>query len=838
MKISLNWAQKHSSVDLLKNANVDELVRKVGSQLGEVDEVVSWAPKYEGIVVAHVVSCEKHPNADKLSICTVDDGGAVKGVERNTDGHVQVVCGAPNVRAGLAVAWLPPGVTVPSSLDKDPFVLGTREIRGEVSNGMLASPAELAISDNHEGILEIDVEKVGQAQSKPGTPLSQLYGLDDVVIDVENKMFTHRPDLFGVLGDAREMAGIQGLAFKSPTWYLDEPKFKAGSKELPVSVDVKTNLVSRFMAVSLENVVVGPSPVWLQAGLTRVGIRPINNIVDITNFVMHLTAQPTHAYDYDKLLKVSGSNAAKLEARQSKKGEKLTLLSGKELTFADDSTVLITSNDTPVGVGGVMGGADTEVDESTTRIVLEAATFDMYNIRRTSMKYGLFTDAVTRFNKGQSPLQNDRVVALAIELIEQLAGGTTASEVADVHDDLPKPKLVRVHANFVNERLGLDLSADDMQKLLENVEIHVERNDSEDELKVTAPFWRTDIEIPEDVVEEIGRLYGFDHLPLELPKRDLKPTEQDDLLAFKQRIREVLAQGGANEVLTYNFVHGNLLEKVGQDPKLAFKLTNALSPDLQYFRMNLLPSLLDKVHQNIKAGYDEFALFELNKAHNKLHADDDEGLPTEFNMLSLVYASNDKLKKTGAAFYEVRKYLDYLAEKLGVALSYEPVKELDYPAFKPFDMSRTAMVKVKDTDVVLGLIGEFKPSVTKALKLPRRSAGFELGTIELMNQASGGSYKPLPRFPKVSQDITLKVLADTSYQTIYDFMLSNLDQPEHTQAQLEPVDIYQGEDATTKNVTLRFTIASFERTLTDTEVSKLLGSVAEKAKTKLNAERL
>lgn len=836
MKISLHWAKQYSNVDLDK-IGVDKLVEKIGSQLGEVDEVIHWGPKYEGILVAKVVTCEKHPNADKLSLCTIDDGGVAEGVTRNPDGTVQVVCGAPNVRAGLTVAWLPPGVTVPSSLDKDPFVLEAREIRGEVSNGMLASPAELAISDNHDGILEIEPDQVGEENTEPGTLFKNLYGLDDVVVDVENKMFTHRPDLFGILGDARELAGIQGLKFVSPEWYTKEPALPAGDG-LPVNVSVPSSLVSRFMAVTLDGIQVGPSPVWLQAGLTRVGIRPINNIVDITNFVMHLTAQPMHAYDYDKLLKVSGQDSVSLEARASKKGDRLTLLSGKELEFADDSTVLITSNDVPVAVGGVMGGADTEVDENTTRIVLEVATFDMYNIRRTSMKYGLFTDAVTRFNKGQSPLQNDRILAYAVKLFEQIVGAKPASKVADVHKEFSKPPLVRVHRDFVNQRLGLDLSVDDMQKLLENVEILVERSDNTDELKVTAPFWRTDIEIPEDVVEEIGRLYGFDHLPLALPTRDLSPTKPNDLLAFKQRVREILAQGGANEVLTYNFVHGNLLEKVGQDPKLAFKLTNALSPDLQYFRMDVLPSLLDKVHQNIKAGYDEFAIFELNKAHNKIHADDDDGLPTEFNMLALVYAANDKLSKPGAAFYEARKYLDFLAEKLGIQLAYVPAKEMDYPVFKPYDLTRTATVMVKNTDVVLGLIGEFKPSVIKALKLPKQSAGFEVSTMDLMQQATGTNYQQLPRFPKVSQDITFKVPTQLTFAELHDFVWDNLAWPEHTHPQLEALDIYQGEDLETKNITFRFTLASYERTLTDTEVSKLLADMAENAADKLSAIRL
>ncbi len=831
MKISLHWAQQYSNVELDK-IGTEKLVEKIGAQLGAVEEVIEWGPKYDGAVVAKVVACQKHPNADKLSVCLVDDGGVVKQVSRNKDGLVEVVCGAPNVKAGLTVAWLPPGMTVPATLDKDPFVLEARDIRGMVSNGMLASAAELGISDDHGGILEIETKDTGD-EVKPGTPFKQLYGLDDVVIDVENKMFTHRPDLFGVLGDAREMAGIQQLAFKSPEWYLNEPKF-AAVKGLALEAKIETDLVPRFMVVAMDDVAVKPSAIWLQTILTRVGIRPINNIVDITNFVMHLTGQPMHAYDYDKVVKIGKKSTASLEARLSKKGEKLQLLNGKILTLADDSTILISAHGVPVGIGGVMGGAETEVDETTKRIILEAASFDMYNIRRTSMSYGLFTDAVTRFNKGQSPLQNDRVMAYAIDLVNTHAGGKQASSVCDEQKKLVVPKMVRVTPAFVNERLGLDLSADAMQKLLENVEFSVERPDN-NELKITPPFWRTDIEIPEDIVEEVGRLYGFDHLPLELPKRDLTPVQQDELLMFKHRLRTILATGGANEVLTYSFVHGDLLTKVGQDPKKAFKLSNALSPELQYYRLSLTPSLLEKVHMNIKAGFDEFAIFEIGKAHNKEHFDDDK-LPKEGQKLALVYAA--KLARAGAAYYQARKHADELMDKLGIDVLYRPLSEAPtYQTSMPFEPTRSAEIVARHDGTIVGIIGEYKRSVAKALKLPTYSAGFELSTLKLAAAQRGGNYRPLPRYPKVSQDISLKVPSAKTFGEVYDFVHDNLDWPEQTQGSLEPIDIYQ-KDKASKHITLRLTIASFEKTLTDQEVTKLLDNVAAKAAKALSAERL
>ncbi|MFO0920189.1 MAG: phenylalanine--tRNA ligase beta subunit-related protein, partial [Candidatus Saccharimonadales bacterium] len=304
MKLSLNMAQYYSNVDL-KSVGITEIVRGIGFQLGAIEEVIEYGKIYDGIVVAKVVSCEKHPNADKLSVCKIDDGGRTQSVERDENDNVRVVCGASNVRAGVTVAWIPPGVAVPSTVNKDPFILTPKDIRGVVSNGMLASLAELAISDNHDGILEIDENEVGEELSTPGTEFKKLYNIDDIVVDLENKMFTHRPDCFGVLGVARELAGIQGQAFKSPDWYSNLLSLAEGgeqSNELPLDVKVEDqNLVPRFMAVAMRDVEVKPSPIWLQSCLTKAGVKPINNIVDLTNYYAQLTGQPMHVYDYDKV---------------------------------------------------------------------------------------------------------------------------------------------------------------------------------------------------------------------------------------------------------------------------------------------------------------------------------------------------------------------------------------------------------------------------------------------------------------------------------------------------------------------------------------------------------
>lgn len=850
MKISVNWLKKYTEIDM----SVDELVTKVGAQLGAVEEVIDLGKTYQHIVIAEVISCQKHPNADKLSICKINDGGKVQDVERDENGHVQVVCGAPNVREGLKVVWLPPGATVPSTVSKDPFVLGSRELRGVMSNGMIASAAELAIGDNHDGILELDED------ATVGSDFAEVYELNDHIIDIENKMFTHRPDCFGILGVAREIAGIQQIPFNSPKWYLQSNEQGAVSSDNAVELRVENkadDLVPRFMAVAMTNVAVKPSPLEMQTYLTRVGLKPINNIVDITNYIMYLTGQPLHAYDLDKLNRVSDhqSPVTSLGTRMSRKGDKLKLLNGKELELEDDSTVLITSNDVPVAVGGVMGGSDTEVDENTQNIVLECANFDMYNIRRTSMRYGLFTDAVTRFNKGQSALQNDRILYYALTMIGELSGGIQASSVADVVDcdkvyvshDGWNAESVNVTAEFINQRLGIELSTAQIKELLGNVEFGFDQGDKENELKVLSPFWRTDIDIPEDIVEEVGRLYGFDRLNIELPKRSIAPASKDTVLQLKASIRDALARAGANEALTYSFVHGNLLERSGQSKDSAYQLSNALSPDLQYYRLSLTPSLLDKVHANIKAGYGEFALFEIGKSHIKGKQDKNEPtVPMEFNSLSLVFAVDEKTSKRyqGAAFYQAKNYLEGLCTTFGAkGVSYRSLETVDLEADSaiavtaaPFEPSRSSVVYSHENRA-FGVVGEYRASVAKALKLPAYCAGFEVGLYLFMNTQQT-FYSEFSRYPSVSQDISLKTDSSQAYQPVMDELEAGLADiaDKNLQTNLQPLDIYQKDDR--KHFTFRLTAAHHQKTLQNQEINSLLDDLADRVAQKFGTERL
>ncbi len=854
MKVNLNIVKQFLDFEL---PPVNELVERINQQLGGVEEVIDLGSKYKDVVIVKVVKCEKHPDADRLSVCAIDDGGNTPDVKRDENGLIQVVCGAPNVQADMLAVWLPPKSVVPASFnDKEPFVLQARELRGVISNGMLAAGDELDINSDHEGIVEI-TEKDIMPQNSPlqgpslkelvGRSFAEVFGLNDWVIDIENKMFTHRPDCFGQMGVAREINAILqpeppktfvDNRYENPDWYWKIPEPRNTNNELELDVQNEaSDKVPRFMATAIANVEVRPSPLWLQCALVAMGSKPINNIVDITNYLMLLTAQPTHAYDYDKL------HGHKLVARMAQKSEKVTLLNGKTYELTDED-IVIADGEGVVGVGGIMGGLDSEVTNETKNIVLECANFDMYAIRKTSMRHGLFTDAVTRFNKGQSKLQNDRVMSQLIDQISEYSGGQLASQVFDNpvadYDKTTLCSELAVSSSFINERLGLQLSGEQIEFILRaaNFAIYQDENDKET-LLVTAPFWRTDIEIPEDVVEEVGRLYGFDKLPHELPHRAINPAKANLTIEAKAKIRSSLSRAGANEVLTYSFVNEKVINKAEQDITQAFKISNALSPDLQYYRLSVLPSLLDKVHANIKAGYDEFALFEIGKGHNKkFHANDDDDLPAEMDFVDLVYTS--KKPQSGAAYYHALGLMEQLVADLGFGVKLSPIKEpLDFPVTAPFNQNRSALIESRQGEFI-GMIGELKQSVLRGFKLPAYTAALTLDLQGLQKASQPGKYQPLSRYPAVTQDISLKVDAGVLYEDVSaSFWQALAQKVDGESVVVAPLTIYQSPDDTkTKTITLRVKIASYDKTLTASEVSQVLDHVASELKIKLKAERI
>ncbi len=838
MKVSLNIIKQLINFELPPE---DELVARVNQQLGGVEEVIDFNAKYGGARIVRVVECTKHPNADRLSVTKIDDGGAVADVPRDENGLVQVVCGAPNVHADMWAIWFPPKSTVPASFDDDePFVLDARPLRGVLSQGMLAAADELAIGTDHEGIVEIREQDVpAGVELRAGASFAKTFGLDDYVLDIENKMFTHRPDCFGQLGVAREIAGIFHQQFTSPEWYNVIQEFAGGDGLELEAFNKAAEVAPVFSVVAIKNIEVRPSPLWLQCQLVAMGGKPINNIVDATNYMMLMTAQPTHAYDYDKL------RGRTLGVRMARDGEKVNLLNGKEYELTADD-IVIADGEGVIGLAGIMGGADTEVSNDTKNIVLECANFDMYALRRTAMRHGIFTDALTRFNKGQSPAQTDPVLKRLMGMV----GGEQASPVLfKNHQSLRSVLTDGMHwcggllvpSGFVEERLGAHFVDDEMSTLLKNVEFIAKDAHEYDEqgMMIYVPFWRTDIELPEDIVEEVGRLYGFDKLPRQLPMRSIKPAPRNPRRQLKQAIRQSLSRAGANEVLTYSFVHEHVLKNAEQDPSRAYRLSNALSPDLQYYRTSVLPSLLDKVHANIKAGHDEFMLFEIGKIHDKELPLNDENLPSEQTFVDGVYAS--KKPRAGAPFYKVRKLVDRLLADINVGADFVKIVESDADVPAPFDGQRSAWIVAKNGEK-LGIVGELSQTVRRNFKLPDYTAAFSLDIEKLqvcLTESREHNYRPLSRFPSISQDISLRSSVEISHNELLRTVRQCLDESKNLHCRVQTLGIYQPKDnAAIKTTTFRLTFTSYQQTLTDAEVKPIMDNIATASLTKLDAERV
>lgn len=824
MIISINWLKQFVDID----TKIDDLETLIGARLVEVESVDYIGDKYKDVLIVRVMSCEKVEGSDHLHLTKIDDGGKCQLVERDENGFVQVVCGAPNIEAGQLVAWLPPESIVPETYsDSEPFKLGIRNLRGKVSSGMIASGKELSISDDHEGILVIKDEVAA------GTSFAEHFELDDYLLNIENKSLTHRPDCFGIVGFAREIAAISGKQFKTPDWLLQAVSdLGLTNAEADIKVVIENpELCSRYLAIVMSNADGKiKSPIKIQTYLARSGVRPINAVVDVTNYLMLLTGQPLHAFDYDKVVDLNGGNA-EIHVRAGVDKEKLELLDGRTIELATGD-IVIASGNVAIGLAGAMGGASTEIDANTTKIIIESASFNLYNLRSTQMRHGIFSEAITRFTKGQSPELSAPVISMAAKLMNQWAGAEVLSNVIDVYPRRQGQQVVTISKETIKNTLGLDLEISQIANILQNAEFMVELLPS-DTLSVAVPYWRADIEIPEDLVEEIGRIYGFDNIKPVLPMRSfsaLKPAEFDD---FRKQLRKILTRAGANEVLTYSFIHGDTLKKTEQDPQNSYRIINSISPDLQYYRQSLTPSLLSLVHQNIKQGYDNFALYEFNKIHQRHDGLNEESVPVEQNSMALVLANS---KRDGNAYYQAKYILAYLFKTLGYEVRYEKNDLLDNPIFAPFENRHSARIVDMVNGNVIGVVGEYKKSVIKGFKLPSYVAGFELNTDNLFKntRSLGSNYRPVNRYPIMERDICFKVNSEIDYGQIVDVIDDEL-KTINLDSEVLPVDIYQPKDLDMKNITVRIKLAANDHTLTSEEINSVTTKLADSVIAKTGA---
>ncbi|HPF30714.1 MAG TPA: phenylalanine--tRNA ligase subunit beta [Candidatus Saccharibacteria bacterium] len=820
MIISLNWLKKFVDIDI----SIEDLSVLIGSRLVEIENVINLNEKYKNVIIVSVKDVKKIDGSDHLTVIKIDDGGIVDGLERDENELIQVVCGASNMRAGLTVAWLPPESIVPETINSsNQLHLDTRIIMGYKSNGMIASSRELDLYDDHSGILEINEDIT------PGTSFSEAFELDDYLLDIENKSLTHRPDCFGIIGFAREVSAILGKKFNSPDWFMDiHPNFETNDK-LQIFADIlDKELSDRYQAVVMSNVNGDKkSPMLVQTYLSRVGIRPINAIVDATNYLMLMTGQPLHAFDYDKFISLSGGKP-EIFVRSGKQGESLTLIDGRIIRLTNND-IVISAGNRAVALAGAMGGAETEVDENTKNIIIESASFNLFKLRATQMRHGIFSEAITRFTKGQPTDLTTPVLNMAVRLMTEWLGATVSSGVADCFPVRAQGQKIELSSFQVNNILGSNLNIEELILPLVNAEFTLERIGS-DSISITSPWWRSDIHIKEDIIEEIARINGYDNIEQTLPFRNFTAVKPSEFDSFKSKIRKILARGGANEILTYNFIHGDILKKADQDVENSYRIINSISPELQYYRQTLTPSLLNMVHHNIKQGYAEFALFEINKTHKKSEGLNEEKVPIESESLSLVMTRKES--KNGTSYYQAKRFFEYLCQFLGVKVEFQKIeKDENNPSVSPFEKLRSSQIKEIKSGSVIGYVGEYKKSVMKNFKLPEYSAGFEIDTVKLFNayQDADSNYRPISRYPSSDRDICFQVNPNQNYSSIVN-ALESFKKDIDYEIVISPVDIYQPIDGITKNITFNIKITSYNHTLTSEEVNECIDHLIESVK--------
>jgi phenylalanyl-tRNA synthetase beta chain len=809
MRVPYSWLREHCDPGI----GAAELAERLAMTGTEVERVGSVGPpSAEGFVVGRVVSREKHPDADRLSVCAVDVGEA---------GPRTIVCGAPNVAAGQTVPVALPGATMPGGT-----TLGEAKLRGVESSGMILSAAELEIAEESAGILVLD------DGAKPGAPLSEVLPLAEPVLELE--VTPNRIDCFGVYGVAREVHAVTAAPLGPEPWAEDAPAEGEGEAGDFASVAVEApELCPRFTARVFTDVEIGPSPAWLQARLTAAGQRPIANVVDITNYVMLLTAQPLHAFDLDCV--PDGA----LTVRAAAQGETMTTLDGVERTL-DAETVLVCDRDGPSGIAGIMGGQVSEVSGETTRVLLEVANWNGTNILRTSRLLGLRSEASSRFEKQLHPALCLRAQRIASRLLVELCGAKLVPGTIDVAAEVPAPPRVRLRGPRVEGLLGMAIAQSDQAAYLERLGFGVELDDG-DLVAEVPPDRHHDVTREVDLIEEVARVHGLDqHLPSTLPSSAATGAGG---LSRPQRLRrraeDALRDLGFDEVVGWSFTDPDETARLripADDPRAApVAISNPLSEDQSVTRTTILGSLLDVARRNLARDADRVALFEsgrvyLNSPPTGLKEDSEStyrpiggfggerpapfGEPHRIGCLADGPHSPPSWRGGGgesADFFALKGVLEGLAERLGVELGFEPASE---PFLHPGRAARLTAAGER-----AGWIGELHPLVCREWDL-EAAVGFEVDLAPLLAAATAGeeAFEDVTTFPAVRQDLAVVVPVEVSAAELRATVLAGGGELLRS---AEVFDLYEGDQvgAGRKSLGLRLEFRAADRTLTDDEVA-------------------
>ncbi|PIR74441.1 MAG: phenylalanine--tRNA ligase subunit beta [Candidatus Magasanikbacteria bacterium CG10_big_fil_rev_8_21_14_0_10_47_10] len=807
MLISKHWLEQF--VDISDIAPED-LAEQLTLHTVEIEGTLNLATLLDHIVVGEVVSIEKHPDANLLHVCQVSVGKE----------RLQVVCGGSNVRQGMKVAMGMLGAKVRWHGEGDPIELAKIKIRGQESFGMICAADEIGLGDLFRKKDEKEILDVTDVSADAGTPLSKALGLDDIVLEVDNKSMTHRPDLWGHYGIAREIAAIYDLSLRE---YITKEIEEGDDAQIQVSIK-DGDMCRRYMGVVVQGISIGPSPDWLQHRLAAVGINPINNVVDITNYVMAELGQPMHAFDADTL------HSNDIVVRRAKKGESIVTLGGDEHQLTSDMLV-IADKKKPIAIAGIKGGDQTGVTQETTTIIFEAANFDATGIRKAASTLGLRTDASSRFEKSLDPSFVELAMKRAVELtLEIIPDARVASPVADAGDWEVEPLHIRLRLPYLRERIGVDVARTDVVHTLEQLGFSVDEKGNE--LELTVPSWRAtkDVSIEEDVIEEIARMYGYNMIPVYLPKASIQPAPENQLKKLTRSITKRLAyEAGYIEVYNYSFISPEWLAKMNIATDTLLELDNPIAKDRPFLRRNLFPNMLLNVEQNLHR-YNSVQLFEIGKIYEKEEPGDPSGigkerLPRQDVHVGMVYAA----KGDETPFFALADAVRLVLGEAGVAYEFEK-SEADADMIHP---GRSARVVVEGVDV--GKIAELHPLTQEKLGIPFRTAIAQINLNEVLRFAGEHiSYVPLGEYPSVERDIAFVVDSKVEHAEV----LNALQECDALIAGVSLFDVYGGQHVPEgkKSMAYHITYLSRERTLTAEEVDTVHATVVQMLRDTFGAE--
>ena len=806
MKISYNWLKQFINLDW-EPEKTSELLTNLGLEVEGLEKYSSIKGGLEGIIVGHIEKCEKHPNADRLKVTSVNVG---------KETLLKIVCGAPNVKKGQKVAVATIGTTL-YNFDGESWKIKKGKIRGEESNGMLCAEDEIGLGESHDGILILD------DKFKPGDPLSNYYDVESDYI-FEIGLTPNRADAMSHYGTARDIkAGLIQLGINSELMSPSVSGFHVDNRSLKIDIDVADKKKApRYCGITISGVSVNNSPSWLQNRLKAIGLSPINNVVDVTNYVLHSLGQPLHAFDADKI------TGQKVIVRNAIKGEKFTTLDGIERDL-DSEDLMICNSKEPMCIAGVFGGLNSGVSNLTTSIFLESAYFDPVSIRKSSKRHGISTDASFRFERGVDPNITKYALKFAAMLIAEVAGGEISSDPRDEYPNKIEDKQVFINFMKTNKIIGEEIPKETIKKILSSLEIKV-NNVTEAGLGLTIPSYRNDVTREIDVIEEILRVYGYNNIQI---KNKLNSSISNSSRITNHKIENVVAEQlvghGFFEIMTNSLTSKNYIQFGNSSDENEFvKILNPLSSDLAILKNNMLFSGLESIKYNLNRQQNRLKLFEFGKTYHQTN-----GERKEINNLALfitgnINSLNWKSPKAKTDFFFTKGIVNSILNKLGITKYKEKISKNNI-----FEYGQNLLIKEKSL-VEYGLINS---DIVKYFSIDQNIfyINFNWNLITDLIKDKNIKYKQIPKFPEVKRDFALLVDNNISFESISK-IAKKTDQKFLKNIIL--FDVYNGENLPKgkKSYAVSFTLQDETKTLTEKEIDKIMSRLENSFKDELGAE--